>query len=135
MSWGWLFKDGRLRPVLRAAIYTPAVLCALIFLGAIAYAFIGPSALMTPTPYPAVLGFAIAVGGAIIGAAIVQRIYLDRRSVASLGFAFRRGWLWLFGLGIAFGAGMQATVFAVERLTGVSHVVGFGTAAGDVRNL
>jgi len=109
-------KDGRVRPFLRVLIYVSLV------------AAVSPFVLPFGRSFWAreMLFVAVSIGGAI-----VLRIFLDRRSVASLGVTFRTRWAWLFALGIALGAGMQLFAFAVELALGNSHVMGFGSLRLD----
>ena len=67
--------------------------------------------------------------------ALWLRRFVDRRSIASLGFAPRGPWLKLLFLGIAFGAGMQGVAFAVEALTKSTRIVGFGSVSSDAKIL
>lgn len=129
-------KDGRLRPVFRvlayilAAVAAQAVLAIFVAIGyRIAY---GPDAAFMRTPvWLDELISAIAV----VGVAILLRIYLDRRSVASLGITFRTRWLWLFALGAAIGAGMQLLIFAFGLLLGANHVLALSMTWSVLRNL
>jgi len=121
-----LFKDDRLRPWLRVIIYIAAALVAqfglAFFVAAIYQAIYGPRAMFMRTP---ILLDEFIVTIAVVGAAIVLRIFLDRRSVASLGLGFGPpppgssrsqqylSALGLFVVGFAFGAGMQLLVFAI----------------------
>jgi membrane protease YdiL (CAAX protease family) len=121
-----LFKDDRLRPWLRVIIYIVAAVLAQagigLFVGAIYLKIYGPRAMFMRTP---VLLDEFIAAIAVVGASIVLRIFLDRRSVASLGLGFGpptpdstrsqqyMGALRLFIVGFAFGAGMQLFVFAI----------------------
>ncbi len=51
------------------------------------------------------------------------RRYLDRRSTASLGFAFARPWFTLLMIGAALGLVMQSAVFLVELALGYTRVI------------
>jgi len=104
-----LVKDGRMRPVLRVFIYAAVVYVA--------------SSVFAPFVRTWVEGEVLSAAVAV-GAAVFLRIYLDRRSVASLGLAFRTRWIQLFALGIALGALMQLFVFGSELALGSSHVLG-----------
>ena len=120
-----LFKDHRLRPLLRVLVYIVAAVCAQIalgiFVGAVYQAIYGPRAMFMRTP---VLLDETIAAMAVVGIAVVLRIFLDRRSVASLGITLgakmadsraRRytSVLALVGWGILLGAGMQLLVFAI----------------------
>ena len=87
-------KDGRLRPWLRVLIYVLAALAAQVLLAiliGVGYELaLGPRALFLRTPVW--LDEVISVI-AVVGIAIVLRLYLDRRSVASLGITFRTRWV------------------------------------------
>lgn len=127
-------KDARLRPFWRAVVYSIAV----SEVAALLWAFYGLAGARLPQRVPN-LGDLIA--GAVIWAtaallvAFFLRRYLDRRSIASLGFAPRGPWLRLLGLGMLFGAGMQAFAYSILRAFGCAHPVGHGTLLGDVRLL
>ncbi len=128
--------DGRLRPVLRVLVYivaalsAQAVLAVVVALGyQLAY---GPDAMFIRTP--AWLDELVAAI-AVVGVAIVLRIYLDRRSVESLGITFRTRWLQLFALGAGLGAGMQLLIFALGILLGTNHVLSLALTAAVWRNV
>ena len=110
-----LTKDDRIRPVLRIVFF----LCA-----AIGVAYLS----LTIVHF-----YELAITVAVVVVAIVFRRYVDRRSVASLGFAFRTGWFKLVCIGVLFGAGMQCIVFAIEIATGSTHVTGFSGVRSDLR--
>jgi CAAX protease family protein len=126
-------KDGRLRPALRVLVYMAAALGAQVALAipvAIGYQLAyGPRAMYMRTPlWLDELLNAIAV----VGAAFVLRIFLDRRSVASLGLTLRTRWLQLFAIGVAFGGCLQLAVFAIELALHNTRVLDI--AAGSWRN-
>jgi uncharacterized protein len=106
-----------------------------LFLSAFVYAALGRprGAMGTVENLPVIAAYELATAIAIVVAAIVFRRFVDRRSIASLGFAFRAGWLRLVCIGAAFGAGMQCLVFAIEAGTGSSRIAGFAGAASDLR--
>jgi membrane protease YdiL (CAAX protease family) len=115
-----LVKDGRVRPVLRVFIYAVIV-----------FVMSSVAVLFARTWFAAeALSAAVAVG-----VAVYLRIFLDRRSVASLGLNFCTRWPWLFALGIALGAFMQLFAFGVELVLGNSHVLGLTPLSADLPNL
>ncbi|MBV8082772.1 MAG: CPBP family intramembrane metalloprotease, partial [Candidatus Eremiobacteraeota bacterium] len=122
-------KDNRLRPSFRVLVYILAALAAQLILAIIvgaAYALVrGPGALLTRTPVwlDELIGTI-----AVVGAAVLLRAFLDRRSVASLGISFTpRSALpecgKLFALGMALGGGMQVLFLLIELALGHSHVL------------
>jgi membrane protease YdiL (CAAX protease family) len=104
----------------------------------VAYTLVlGPSALSISTP--AWLDELIAAVS-VVGAAVVLRIYLDRRSVASLGVTFRPRsdmpeYLRLFALGVAFGAGMQLFGFSIQFALGHSQISAVQFSPATLRNV
>lgn len=130
-------KDGRLRPILRVLVYVPATLLAIFLLFGFIYALLQglgfriPGFDRPPSAFKDQVLGELVTTIAIVGVALLLRAYLDRRSIASLGFAFRKGWLRLLVLGAVFGAGMQCLVFAVQESLGYSHVVAFASARSD----
>lgn len=126
------FKDQRLRPLWRAVIYPVAVTLAASILWALFLGVSGRPAFEQFTFSVLIANEFFAAIGAVV-AAILLRRYLDRRSIASLGFAPRGPWLRLFGLGIALGAGMQAIAYMLEAVPGYARVVGHGSFASDAK--
>ena len=133
------FKDDRLRPILRVFAYLVAVILTTIFLSAAIGFVVGlapPGVGGIPSlSFKYQMVFELAFAAAVVGVALLLRRFLDRRSVASLGFAFRRGWLPLLGLGVVIGAGMQCLVFAMQEALGYSHVIGFAAPRSDALEL
>ncbi len=129
-----LLKDARLRPILRIMVFALTVLV----LGALLW--IGVDALLG-RPFTPSLSFAdlatgeIAVAIAVAVVALGMRRYVDRRSLASLGFAPQGPWLRFFFIGVAFGAGMQILVVAIEAACGVARVSSAGHGVGDLKLL
>ncbi len=125
-------KDDRLRPVLRVLVFVLLTLVVAVVLWLVLDGLRGQQ-------YTAQLSFGDLATGEFAGAiavvlvAVLMRRYVDRRSVASLGFAPRGPWLRLFGWGILFGAGMQAIALAVETVSGCAHVTALGGLAGDAK--
>ena len=119
-----LYKDGRIRPILRVFIYVLAVAVAQIVLwvptGVVIGLVLGHDASNYRPPWwlGETIGFVAAVG-----VAFFLRVYLDRRSVESLGLSTRAPWARLFAIAVAIGAGMQLLIFAIEVLSGYSHDV------------
>jgi membrane protease YdiL (CAAX protease family) len=129
---GKLFiKDDRLRPPWRVIIYAITV----VFVAAVLYDIYD---YVTREPYTPQITFSEMIAGEVITAVAVLfvsfffRHYIDRRSVASLGFALRGPWLRLLGLGILFGAGMQTVANATLWLSGSSHVSGHASLTNDL---
>ena len=129
-------KDGRLRPILRVFIYAIAVLfvwlLVAVTLGNVFALFKGPAAAFIETPAWIVYAALVV---STIGVAVLLRVTLDRRSIASLGLTFRTRWLGLLVLGIALGAGMQLLIFAIEVSSGVAHVAGVSLSNRSVGDL
>jgi len=133
-------KDGRLRPIFRSVVY---LICAYVFaellaalVAAIALsAGLSPLALTTMASYPAQLISEGCLCASAVGVALLMRRWIDRRSISSLGLSFGRGWARLLLIGVAFGAGMQAIVFAADAALGYSHVIGFAGAGTDAIEL
>jgi CAAX protease family protein len=130
-------KDARLRPIFRAIVY---IVCTLFVAGVFGLAVApilglspGKRTALPPFRVEAVLEVLLCV--AAVGVAIVLRRFLDRRSVASLGFAFGAGWSRLLGIGILIGAGMQLLVFAIQEGLGYSHVARVASAQADALGL
>ncbi|HEV2909134.1 MAG TPA: CPBP family intramembrane glutamic endopeptidase [Candidatus Eremiobacteraceae bacterium] len=129
-------KDGRLRPWLRVLVYVLAALAAQLLLAiliSVGYEIaMGPRAIFLHTPVW--LDELISVI-AVVAIAIVLRLYLDRRSLESLGITFRTRWVRLFALGVLFGAGTQLAVFAFEIASGQSRIVDVSLSAFVVRSV
>ena len=125
-------KDSRLRPILRTIVFAIAVL----FLGSVLWVVVDAA---LRRPFTPTLQFAdlatgeIAVAVAVAICAIVMRRYVDRRSVASLGFAPRGPWLRFLAIGVLFGAGMQGIALGFEVASGAARVTGHGALVADVR--
>jgi uncharacterized protein len=124
-------RDARLRPFWRAVIYSMAVPIVAALLWTAYDLAVGRVAYRLPTLADLIAGEVIGAIAALL-AALFLRHYLDRRSIASLGFAPGGPWLRLLGLGLLFGAGMQAIAYSLLRAFGFVHLVGHGTLWGDV---
>lgn len=111
-----LLKDGRVRPVLRVLVYAALVIAMDSLASRVTHSLWAREAL---------------TAGVAVGVAVILRIVLDRRSVASLGVTLRTRWAWLFCLGVALGAGMQLLAFVVELALGNTRVTGFGSLSID----
>src|SRR5580700_5909341 len=118
-------KDGRVRPTLRVLIFIIAALIATALVAVPLFAALG---IHYNANFGTLPSFEVEAAGewataiAVVGVALFLRHVLDRRSLASLGLAFQRGWFALFALGSLFGAAMQCFVFAIEAALGYSHV-------------
>jgi membrane protease YdiL (CAAX protease family) len=131
-------KDGRLRPILRALTYLAASFAGTIIVYVFAAAILGIGLTRPAGANFSIRGlyaFEISVCLASVGAALLLRRYLDRRSVASLGLAPRGPWLRLLSIGVLLGAGMQCLVFAIDELLGYSHVTAMATVGQDAAEL
>jgi CAAX protease family protein len=132
-------KDGRLRPILRSIVYIVAVGIATGFLFTIVSIVAGfgltRNARSTGPTFEQLFLFEACLCAAVVGVAILLRRSLDRRSVASLGFALRGVWIRLLAFGILLGAGMQCFVFAIDELFGYSHVTSFAPLQSDLVNI
>jgi uncharacterized protein len=127
-------RDGRLRPVWRAIIYSISVWT----VAALLWAFYVAVAWQGARRFPMLadlIASEVITAIAALSVALFLRRYLDRRSIASLGFAPRGPWLRLLGLGLLFGAGMQTIAFLILRMFGFARLVGHGTLLGDVHLL
>lgn len=126
-------KDSRLRPVWRVFVFAVVLLLAMIALYAIW--------VVVTRRFSATLSLSDEIGLEILSSivvlivAVTLRTTLDRRSVASLGFAFAGPWARLFAIGIAFGAGMQTVAYIVETVSGSARVNGYGGVLPDVKLL
>jgi len=126
------FKDARLRPFFRVLVFVLATLLVAAVLWLVFDALRGQA-------YSAELNWndlatgELASAIAVVLGAVLMRRYVDRRSVASLGFAPRGPWLRLFGWGVLLGAGMQTIALGIESASGHAHVVGLGSVAGDAK--
>ncbi len=130
-------KDERLRPIIRCVIYIVATIVCAGSLAALVAVIAGfkPTDLASDSAYPALLISEASLCAAAVGVAIVQRRFLDRRSIASLGLTFRGPWARLLLIGILLGAGMQAFVFAIDAALGYSHVTALASASADAIEL
>jgi len=125
-------KDARLRPIWRVFIYAMGV----VFVAALlfdAYDAVLGRQFGTDISFSDIVVGEIATAVAVLVVSIVMRRYIDRRSVASLGFAARGPWVRLFCLGILFGAGMQAIASGILWASGSAHVIGHADLENDVR--
>lgn len=131
------FKDGRLRPIIRVLLFLVVVILAVVAIVGIegALHMLPPrgAAAMRAAPYLLVDNALPAA--AVVGIALLMRAYIDRRSLASLGFAFQRGWLRLLCIGVLFGAGMQCIVFGIDQALGYSHIIARESAMLIAREL
>lgn len=116
-----VFKDGRVRPALRALLY---VLAAVVGVGFIAAIIFSIAVAIDPRPSRLELIVLQVIATVIVVASLsyALRCVLDRRSAQSLGFALDRGALRLFCLGALLGAGMQTVVVAIEMLFGAGRI-------------
>jgi CAAX protease family protein len=132
---GLLMKDGRVRPVLRCAIYLAAVVAADVLLTGVVVVALGlkPATALGPNGPSSELLFVseLSLCIAIVAASFFFRRGLDRRSWASLGLNAERPWLRLLAIGLLLGAAMQCFIFAVDEALGYSHVTGFSGALQD----
>jgi membrane protease YdiL (CAAX protease family) len=132
-------KDDRLRPILRVLVFLVATVLATLFLLRLIGSLMNvrpPRAGGIPNlPFEEQAIFEFASAAAVVGVALLLRCYLDRRSIASLGFAFRSGWLRLLALGVVLGAGMQLLVFAMEEFLGYSRVAAYAGTQSDAIEL
>ena len=129
-------KDDRLRPILRSIVYVVALMIVTAFLiGIVAplarIALTAPPKGAGPT-FKSLFVFEACLCAAVVGVAILLRRFLDRRSIDSLGLAFRGRWLRLLAFGTLLGAGMQCFVFAIDELLGYSHVTAFAPVRSDM---
>lgn len=129
-------KDERLRPFFRTLLYIVAtVFCAasLVELATVVMGTASPAPLADKEPaYSFLLISEICLCTAVVGVAVLFRLFLDRRSIASLGLGFGGRWGRLLLIGALFGAGMQCLVFAIDELLGYAHVTAFATAGVDL---
>lgn len=95
-----------MRPTLRALAYIVVCVVLVFFAGRIR-----PLDALQP-----VLNAAI-----VVGVALLLRVFLDRKPVASLGFSFRAPWLRLVVLGIVVSVAMQAAIFLIDSVAGFAH--------------
>jgi CAAX protease family protein len=125
-------KDARLRPFFRVLVFVFATLFVAAALWLVFDAFRRQAYSAELTWNDLATGeFASVI--AVVLVSVLMRRYVDRRSVASLGFAPGGPWLRLFGWGVLLGAGMQTIAMGIESALGVAHVVGFGSVAGDAK--
>ena len=129
-------KDNRLRPTLRVLVYAVAVffvwLLVAVTIGNVYALFKGPEAAFIDTP-PWIVYAGLVVS--TVSVAFLLRTTIDRRSIDSLGLTFRTQWLRLLLLGILLGAGMQLLIFAIELISGGTHVAGFEFSARGVAGI
>jgi uncharacterized protein len=130
-------KDDRLRPIIRCIIYIVATgvcaegLAAVVGLVAV-LAGVKPADLTNDSAYAALFISEACLCAAAVGVAVAARRFLDRRSVASLGFTFRGPWARLLLVGFLLGAGMQAVIFAIDAALGYSRVTALASAGTDL---
>jgi membrane protease YdiL (CAAX protease family) len=125
-------KDARLRPFWRLGVYAIAVVFLSALLLAVYYAARGKT-FDAARSWSDDIATELVTAIAVLIVSIFLRRTLDRRSIASLGFALRGPWLRLLGMGVLFGAGMQTIANAIEWATGSAHLTAHGSLAGDVR--
>ena len=129
-------KGGRLRPTIRVLVYAVAIffvwLLAAVTIGNVYALFKGPAAAFIDTPaWIVYAGLVVAT----VSAAFLLRTTLDRRSLESLGLTLRTRWLRLLLLGMALGVGMQLLIFAIELISGVTHVAGAQLSAPSIAGM
>ena len=127
-----VLKDGRLRPVLRVLVFIVVLFVGIELLEVLLEAI----GIQASAPFANPLAIVvIEAGGActVLLVAVGMRHFVDRRSVASLGFSPRGPWLRLFWIGVALGAGMQALAVGIEAVFGAARFAGYGSLASDVR--
>jgi len=117
-----VFKDARVRPVIRAVLYMAAAFASVAavdsFSTAVFFGHANHSLSTTPASLLVERGSAAL---AIVALALFFRRYVDARPIASLGFSFRAPWLRLTLLGAALGAGMQAVILTLDRALGYAR--------------
>lgn len=124
-----VFKDGRVRPALRALLY---VLATVVCFMSVFFVIIAIAAAFGPRPSGLELIVLAVLAEIIVVASLsyVLRHVLDRRSTQSLGLAPDRSAVRLFCLGVLLGAGMQTVVVLVEVLFGGGRITSI-TAKGS----
>lgn len=127
-------KDDRLRPLWRVLLFALALVVVSSILWSLYFIAIGGPR-REPSLLSEEISGEIATAIAALLVALWMRRFVDRRSIASLGFALRRPWLKLLLVGIAFGAAMQAIVFVIELLTKSTRVVALGSVPSDAKIL
>jgi uncharacterized protein len=127
-------KDDRLRPMWRIVLFAIVVACLTTIFWSVWDIAVG--GLEREPPFlDETIAAEIAGAIAVVIAAYVLRRFVDRRSIASLGLSPRGPWLRLLLVGVCFGAGMQAFVFAIEMLWGGTKFVSLAPLAADARLL
>lgn len=125
-------KDARLRPIWRVIIYAICVLAVATLLAATFDLMLGQRYEEQLSP-GVIIESELAAFFAVLLVSIVLRRYLDRRSVASLGFAPRGPWVRLFFVGILLGAGMQTVANIILWASGSAHVIGRAGLGSDLQ--
>ncbi|MBV8163034.1 MAG: CPBP family intramembrane metalloprotease [Candidatus Eremiobacteraeota bacterium] len=126
-------KDARLRPPLRILVYGIVLIC-LTYVLATALGAVCASCLASTQP--GALAAQMLVGVCTVALTTVWlRRRLDRRSVASLGFAPRGPWLRFFAIGVVFGAAMQTLAVAIEAVSGSAHIGAHASLRNDLQLL
>jgi len=126
-------KDARLRPPLRILVYGIVLIC-LTFVLATVLGTLCASCLTSTQPSALAVQMLVAACTVALTTVWLRR-RLDRRTVASLGFAPKGPWLRFFAIGIAFGAGMQTLAVALEALSGSAHIAAHAALRSDVQLL
>lgn len=127
-------KDGRLRPALRVLVYGAAfVVLTGAFWSGLAPLF--RASMLDVAAYRSLMAGELASALAAVLAAVVLRKYLDGRPVASLGITPTGGWACCLAIGILLGAGMQATVLALEIAAGSARITGVAPWSSDAAEL
>ena len=125
-------KDARLRPIWRIIIYAFLVIFVAAALAATFEAIFGGRH-EEQLSFGVIIESEIVAFVAVLVVSIGLRRYLDRRSVASLGFAVRGPWVRLLCVGILLGAGMQLVANVLLWASGSAHVIGYAGLHSDLQ--
>jgi hypothetical protein len=117
-------KGGRLHPLCRLVLYL-LVLAAAYFGMRPVLRLVVVTLFGSRTMVPEMITL---VGVIPLGTWFTRR-FIDKRDMASLGFALHRGWLVDFGIGLLLGAVLMGAIFLVEVILGWIEVNGFAWTA------
>ncbi len=117
----YFVRDHRLRAFWRLLLYVPIIAVCIFLLQTV----VGVLLSVAGIRFYNFVSQVVIAAGIVLGTWIACR-FLDGRSLASLGFALRRGWWRDLVLGFGFGILLQGIILIVELAFGWIQIRGFG---------